>query len=120
MHSRWTDFLHSDGEKSWRNRDSEFEDPYETIAVMKKAWEEAWDLVFSTLENIDEKDFNSPVFIRNEKHSIVEATNRQLGHYAYHTGQIVVIAKCILGDQWKSLSIPKGESAAFNKKMFGK
>lgn len=119
MLSRWTDFLHADGEKSWRNRDTEFEDPYASKEEMMEAWEKAWHLVFNTLNSIDETNFNTKVKIRKEDHSVVEAINRQLGHYAYHTGQIVFIAKSILGEQWVSLSIPKGGSDAFNKRMFG-
>lgn len=119
MRSRWTDFLHSDGEKSWRNRDTEFEDPYKTIQEMTEAWDKAWDLVFNTLESIDQESFHKKVQIRKEEHSVIEAVNRQLGHYAYHTGQIVYIAKSVLGDNWQSLSIPKGGSDEFNKRMFG-
>ena len=119
MLSRWTDFLHTDGEKSWRNRDTEFEDPYTTKKEMIEAWERAWLIVFNTLKSIDETNFNTKVKIRHEDHSVVEAINRQLGHYAYHTGQIVFIGKCILGKQWVNLSIPKGGSDEFNKRMFG-
>ena len=119
MLSRWTDFLSSDGEKSWRNRDTEFEDPYSTKAEMIEAWDKAWDLVFQTLGSIDSTTFKQKVYIRQEAHTVVEAINRQLGHYAYHTGQIVFLAKGILGDKWQSLSIPKGGSEEFNKRMFG-
>ena len=119
MLSRWTDFLNSDGEKSWRNRDTEFEDPYTSKKDMIKAWDKAWDLVFNTLESIDHNSFQTKVYIRKEEHSVVEAINRQLGHYAYHSGQIVFLAKSILGEKWQSLSIPKGGSDEFNRKMFG-
>ena len=119
MLSRWTDFLHSDGEKSWRNRDTEFEEPYTSKKELMDAWDNAWDLVFTTLESIDEESFRKKVYIRQEEHSVMEAVNRQLGHYAYHTGQIVFIAKSILGDKWQSLSIPKGGSDEFNRRMFG-
>ena len=119
MLSRWTDFLSSDGEKSWRNRDTEFEDPYNTKEEMIEAWDKAWDLVFHTLGSIDATTFYQKVYIRKEAHTVAEAINRQLGHYAYHTGQLVFLAKSILGDKWQSLSIPKGGSEEFNKRMFG-
>ena len=119
MLSRWTDFLQSDGEKAWRRRDTEFQDPYTSKQEMTEAWEKAWALVFDTLESIDEASFYTKVKIRKEDHSVIEAINRQLGHYAYHTGQIVFIAKSILGDRWASLSIPKGGSDDFNRRMFG-
>ena len=119
MRSRWTDFLKSDGEKTWRNRDSEFEEPYHSLQEMTEAWDSAWNLVFNTLKSIDDDSFHQQVFIRKEGHTIIEAVNRQLGHYAYHTGQIVYIAKSILGDNWRSLSIPKGGSEEYNKGMFG-
>ena len=119
MLSRWTDFLHSDGEKEWRDRDTEFEDPYDSIHEMTEAWDKGWDLVFNTLESLDETSLYTKVKIRKEDHSVVEAINRQLGHYAYHTGQIVFLAKSLLGDKWTSLSIPKGGSDEFNRRMFG-
>ena len=120
MRSRWTDFFSSDGEKSWRNRDTEFEDPFNSLLEMTEAWDRAWELVLNTLASIDPDSFNHKVYIRKEEHSVIEAVNRQLGHYAYHTGQIVYIAKSILGDKWQSLSIPKGGSDEYNKRMFGK
>ena len=120
MLSRWTNFLSEDGEKPWRQRDSEFEAPYATSAEMIKAWEDGWACVFNTLQTIDEKNFGDKVLIRDEEHSIPEALNRQLAHYAYHTGQIVWISKNIKGAAWKSLTIPKGKSKDFNRSMFGK
>lgn len=118
MKSRFTNFLVEDGEKSWRNRDSEFEDPYATKEELIAAWEEGWACVFGALASIHAENFNTQVKIRNEKHSLVEAFNRQLGHYASHVGQIVYIGKMRRGKSWISLSIPKGQSEEFNKKKF--
>ncbi len=120
MLSRWTQFLTEDGEKPWRHRDREFEDPYRSKSEMLEAWESGWKCVFDALGQIDQQNFNTEVTIRGEKHSIIEALNRQLGHYAYHVGQIVMTARGILGTDWQSLSIPKGGSEEFNKSMFGK
>lgn len=119
MLSRWTDFLTEDGEKSWRERDLEFEKPYTTKAEMLSAWEKGWKCLFDALESIDSANIESKVIIRGEEHTIIEAINRQLAHYASHVGQIVFVAKLIKGNNWNSLSIPKGESKAFNEKMFG-
>ena len=120
MRSRWTHFFTEDGEKTWRQRDLEFEDPFTTKMEMLEAWEAGWQCVFDALAEIDEHNFNTKVTIRGEEHSVIEALNRQLGHYAYHTGQIVMTAKGLLGSSWRSLSIPKGGSEDFNKTMFGK
>lgn len=118
MLSRWTNFLTEDGEKPWRNRDTEFEDPFITKAEMIAGWEKGWDCLFNALASINPDNFNSLIKIRNEEHTIVEAVNRQLGHYANHVGQIVLLGKMIKGEHWVSLSIPKGGSALFNKEKF--
>lgn len=120
MKSRWTDFLTSDGEKTWRNRDREFEDVIKTRKDLEEAWEDGWQCVFNALDSINEENFSQEVYIRNQGHSIVEAVNRQLAHYAYHIGQIVYIGRMIKGSEWKSLSIPKGKSKDFNKEKFAK
>ncbi len=120
MLSRWTNFLTEDGEKSWRHRDTEFEDPYTSLSDMIEAWERGWQCVFDALNTIDNTNFYKKVLIRNEEHSIPEALNRQLAHYAYHTGQIVWVSKNIKGAAWESLTIPKGKSEDFNKSMFRK
>lgn len=120
MLSRWTNFLTEDGEKEWRKRDSEFQDNFRNKEEMISYWEKGWSCLFETLGKLKPDDLEASVFIRGEKHSVTEAVNRQLGHHAYHTGQIVLLAKQILGDQWESLSIPKGRSAQFNKSMFKK
>ncbi|MGB5238358.1 MAG: DUF1572 family protein [Flavobacteriaceae bacterium] len=119
MLSRWTNFLTDDGEKPWRQRDNEFEAPYSAIAEMIKAWESGWECVFNALNTIDDTNFGEKVLIRDEKHTIPEALNRQLAHYAYHTGQIVWISKNVKGTEWKSLTIPKGKSEDYNRSMFG-
>jgi hypothetical protein len=115
MRSRWTDFLHSDGEKSWRNRELEFEPITTNRTDLLANWESGWDCLFFALDQVNEDNFNTIIFIRNEPHSITEAINRQVAHYAFHIGQIVWIAKMLKNSDWVSLSIPKGGSANFNK-----
>lgn len=118
MLSRWTDFLTSDGEKEWRERDQEFEDIIRTKEDLLSKWNEGWDALFEALRSINDDNFDSTVYIRNQGHTIVEAVNRQLAHYAYHVGQMVFLGKMIVGSDWKSLSIPKGGSNAFNASKF--
>lgn len=120
MKSRWTDFLISDGEKIWRKRDQEFESIIKTKVELLEKWDEGWECLFSALDSIDKDNFDSEIFIRNQSHSIIEAINRQMMHYAYHIGQIVYIGRMIKGKNWKSLSIPKGKSKDFNQKQFSK
>ncbi len=113
--SRWTDFLSSDGEKSDRNRDSEFEaESAQTRASLLKRWEEGWNCLFGALEPLRAEDLMRTVAIRGQAHSVVQAINRQLTHYGEHVGQIVFLAKHFRAGQWKSLSIPRGKSAEFN------
>lgn len=119
MLSRWTNFLTEDGEKEWRNRDSEFEDAYKTREELLKAWEIGWNCLFSALEKLTPEDLDKTIYIRNQPQSALDAINRQLAHYPYHIGQIVYLGTLIKGSEWKSLSIPKGGSKAFNKNMFG-
>lgn len=118
MLSRWTDFLTSDGEKVWRNRDAEFEASIKTERELREKWEAGWACVFQALDSINANNFNTTVYIRNMGHTIPEAVNRQMAHYAYHVGQIVFIGRMIKGRDWQSLSIPKGQSAAYNAKKF--
>lgn len=118
MLSRWTNFLSEDGEKTWRNRDAEFKDAYGSKSEMIEAWKKAWHCLFEALESINTDNFDSEIKIRNETHTIFEAVNRQLAHYANHVGQIVFIGKMIKGNEWVSLSIPKETSADFNKRKF--
>lgn len=120
MLSRWTDFLSSDGEKEWRKRDLEFESVIQSKKELLTKWEQGWQCLFEALDSITEDNFDTRVYIRNQEHSIIEALNRQLAHYAYHIGQIVYIAKMIKGDEWKSLTIPKGQSNSFSEKKFSK
>ena len=111
MHSRWTDFLTADGEKPDRNRDAEFEAPPETRAEMMALWESNWKLVFDALATLVETDLSRTVRIRGEAHSVMQAINRQIGHYAYHVGQIVYLAKHFAGSKWNSLTVPRHKSA---------
>lgn len=113
--SRWTDFLTSDGEKETRNRDTEFEMIGDTRESLMKFWEEGWQTLFASIEPLTADDFSKFVSIRGEPHTIVEAINRQLTHYAYHVGQITFLAKYFRSTAWKTLSVPRGQSAEFNK-----
>jgi len=117
MLSRWTHFLTEDGEKSWRERDQEFEEPELDRAGVMALWEKGWDCYLSTLRSLSEDDLLRTVHIRSEPMSVLDAINRQLAHYPYHVGQIVYLARMFRGDAWQSLSIPKGDSQAFNKGM---
>lgn len=118
MLSRWTDFLNSDGEKPWRNRDSEFENDIKSREELLKIWNKGWDCLFNALNSIKEGDWQKDIYIRNERHSVIDAINRQLAHYPYHIGQIVFIGKMLAGSKWHSLSIPKGKSDTFNVEKF--
>lgn len=119
MLSRFQDFLLSDGEKPWRNRDSEFEEA-DNDTYYLQLWNEGWVTLLDTLKTLNEDDLEKTVFIRNEGHSVTEAINRQLCHYAYHVGQIVFIGKLLVNEEWKSLSIPKNKSADYNAVKFSK
>jgi hypothetical protein len=116
MRSRWTDFLTADGEKPDRNRDAEFEAPPETRAEMMMLWESNWKLVFDALATLVETDLSRTVRIRGEAHSVMQAINRQIGHYAYHVGQIVYLAKHFAGSKWNSLTVPRRRSGESNAK----
>ena len=120
MKSRWTDFLNSDGEKEWRNRDSEFESVIKTKAELLEKWSEGWKCLFSALDTVTKENLETKVYIRNQEHSIIDAINRQVAHYAYHVGQIVYVGRMIKGSEWKSLTIPKGKSEEFNQEKFSK
>lgn len=120
MKSRFTDFLTSDGEKEWRNREGEFESNIESKDEIVKRWNEGWKCVFEAIDSINESNFDTEIYIRNQGHTIVEAFNRQLAHYPYHIGQIVFLAKMIKGSNWESLSIPKGNSEKYNQEKFSK
>ncbi len=113
MRSRWTAFLTSDGEKPDRDRESEFRDAPASREALMRMWTDGWSLVFRALEPLTEAELARTVTIRGEAHSVMQALNRQLTHYAYHCGQIVFLAKHFQGDRWISLSIPRGRSVAF-------
>jgi hypothetical protein len=117
MRSRWTDFLTSDGEKPDRNRDSEFVEPPTTRAELMKMWNEGWERVFKAVEPLTDWDLERKITIRGEPHSVMQAINRQIAHYAYHVGQIVFLAKHFKASDWKSLSVPKNKSGEFNSKV---
>jgi hypothetical protein len=118
MLSRWTDFLTSDGEKEWRNRDAEFENDITTRLDLLAKWNEGWQCLFNALEQLQDEDLERMIYIRNMGHTVMEAINRQLPHYAYHVGQIVFIAKMVCDKNWNSLSIPKGDSKKLNEEKF--
>jgi len=120
MLSRWTNFLTEDGEKTWRHRDDEFVDSFASKEEMLESWENGWQCLFNAIEPLIEADLEHIIYIRNLGHTVTEAINRQLAHYAYHTGQIVHLGKMINGNAWESLSIPKGNSTAYNKNKFAK
>ena len=117
MRSRWTGFLTTDGEKPDRDRDSEFEAPPPTRAELAALWEDGWSRVFGALEPLTDADLAATVTIRGERHSVMQAINRQIGHYAYHVGQLVMLAKHFRGAEWRSLSVARGRSAEFNQSV---
>jgi hypothetical protein len=117
MRSRWTDFLASDGEKPDRDRDSEFMNPPAGREALMKLWEEGWAHLFRAIEPLTDADLTRTVTIRGERHSVLQAVNRQMAHYSYHCGQIVMLAKHFCSQRWKSLSVPKGASSGFNQKV---
>ncbi len=118
MLSRWTDFLTSDGEKTWRSRDNEFADDLTTKTAVLEEWHKGWKCFYDAVLPLSNEDLEKIILIRNQEHTIVEAINRQLAHYAYHVGQMVYLAKMKLGNDWESLSIPLGQSKKYNDKKF--
>jgi hypothetical protein len=121
MRSRWRDFLTTDGEKPDRERDTEFEEaPGETRADVMARWDEGWRLLFEAIDPLAEEDLERTVHIRGEAHSVLQALNRQLTHYASHIGQIVFLAKHLAGPRWTSLSIPRGKSKEYDVDKSGK
>lgn len=118
MLSRWTDFLTTDGEKPWRTRDAEFENDLLSKIDLLQKWEDGWNCLFAALNCLKEEDLSRIIYIRNQGHTVTEAINRQLTHYAYHIGQIVFIGKILRGSNWNSLSIPKGASESYNAQKF--
>jgi hypothetical protein len=117
MRSRWTDFLTTDGEKPSRNRDSEFEEPPATRTELMALWEDGWRCLFTALEGLTDADLVRTITIRGEAHSVMQAINRQVAHYPYHCGQIIFLAKHLQSSNWKSLSVPRKQSAEFNRRV---
>jgi Protein of unknown function (DUF1572) len=120
MDSRWTDFLTSDGEKEYRNRDEEFIDDIFSKSKLTIVWEKGWKTLIDTLSGLSEQDLLKNIYIRGESHLVLEAIERQMAHYAYHVGQIVYIGKQLKDNKWESLSIPKGKSEEYLEQMLDK
>lgn len=118
MLSRWTDFLTTDGEKPWREREAEFDNDLRTRAEVIGKWEAGWQCLFAALDALIPTDLDHLIYIRNQGHTVTEAINRQLAHYPYHVGQIVFVARLAAGEGWQSLSIPRGNSAVYNAEKF--
>jgi hypothetical protein len=117
MLSRWTDFLNSDGEKEWRNRDAEFENDLTTRQQMLELWNQGWQVLLDSIRSLNPDELSKIVYIRNQGHTVLEAINRQLAHYPYHLGQIIYIGK-MRASEWQSLSIPRGGSGVYNANKF--
>jgi Protein of unknown function (DUF1572) len=120
MRSRWTDFLTSDGEKPDRHRDQEFEEPAIDRQALVAEWEDGWGRVFAALDPLTDADLHRTVLIREEPHSVYQAISRQVAHYAGHAYQILLLAKHLKGAAWQTLSIPRGQSEQFNRRMIAK
>jgi uncharacterized damage-inducible protein DinB len=118
--SRWTDFLSADGEKPWRNRDDEFVDTFAKREELVAYWESGWQRLFDSLSSLAPEDLAKTVTIRGEQHSVPLAIQRSLAHSAYHVGQIMLIARVLAGDHWTTITIPRGASANFNQRVWGK
>ncbi len=117
MRSRWTDFLTTDGEKPWRQRDAEFEPPALDRAALMVSWQAGWQVLVDTLATLTDDDLTRTITIRGEGQSVLSALTRQLAHYAGHAYQIVLVAKHLKGDAWDVLSIPRGQSAAYEARL---
>ena len=120
MLSRWTDFLTTDGEKEWRNRDAEFQVIIKSKEELLTIWNKGWDCFFNAINTLKPEELSTIIYIRNEGHTVTEAINRQLAHYPYHIGQIVFYAKMLKQTEWTSLSIPKNNSKNYNADKFSK
>jgi hypothetical protein len=118
--SRFTDFLTTDGEKPWRDRDQEFVDTFKTREELIDYWQRGWNCVFDALEKLQPLDLEKTITIRGEPHSVPLAISRSLSHAGYHVGQIVLIARILAKDDWETLTIPRGESSNFNRRLWGK
>lgn len=120
LKSRWTDFLVTDGEKPWRNRDDEFVDSFTSRQELLNHWEAGWTVLFDALAALQPDDVSKSVTIRGEAHSVPLAIHRSLAHCAYHAGQIIMVARVLAGNKWETITISRGESASFNKSVWGK
>ena len=121
LKSRWTDFLTTDGEKEWRDRDNEFVDDFTSREQLMAVWNEGWDCFVDSLENLTDEDLTKTIKIRGEDHSVPLAIQRSLTHTTYHVGQIMLIARALFdGEEWQTISIPKGKSAEYNETVWGK
>ena len=120
MRSRWTDFLTSDGEKEWRNRDGEFEETITTKEELLITWNNGWNCFFDAINSLSPDELTTIIYIRNEGHTVIEAINRQLAHYPYHVGQMIFCAKMLKQSEWESLSIAKNKSNSYNADKFSK
>ncbi|MCI0629667.1 MAG: DUF1572 domain-containing protein [Phycisphaerales bacterium] len=118
MLSRWTDFLTTDGEKPWRNRDSEFIDDSKSRREIDEYWQRGWQCLFVTLDSLKPQDLTRTILIRGEPHTVIKAIDRQLSHYGYHVGQIVLIARVLAKDNWTTLTIPRGGSHQYNQRIW--
>ena len=118
MLSRWTDFLNSDGEKDFREREAEFDNDLQSRDEVLAKWEEGWNCCLDAIRALTDEDLEKIVYIRNQGHTVTEAINRQMSHYPYHVGQMVFLGKLLVGENWQSLSIPRGGSQAFNSDKF--
>lgn len=117
--SRWTDFLTTDGEKSWRNRDDEFVDTLITRDALIAYWDSGWQRLFDSLSALSAEDLGKTVTIRGESQPVPLAIQRSLAHCGYHVGQIILIARILAGDRWTTITIPRGGSAMFNQRTWG-
>ena len=120
MLSRWTNFLTEDGEKEWRHRDNEFKDTFKNKEELIHYWTKGWNCLFDAIKLLTHEDLERIIYIRNQGHTVTEAINRQLAHYSYHIGQLVFLGKLLKGNDWISLSIPKGNSNTYNQEKFSK
>ena len=118
--SRWTDFLTTDGEKPWRNRDDEFVDSFKNRAEVLEYWEKGWTCLFNALNQLNADHLAKTVVIRGEPHSVPLAIHRSLAHCGYHVGQIILIARVLAGEHWETITIPRGKSAEYNQKVWGR
>ncbi len=116
--SRFTDFLSTDGEKSWRDRDQEFVDTFSTRDELLDYWERGWKCLFETLDGLSDEDLSKTVLIRGQPHSVPLAIQRSLAHISYHVGQIVIVARIHAKENWETLTIPRGESTAYNERVW--